>query len=69
VFSACFNALNTYSIVLVPPPNRQTLVSSGFVPQTYNSDELEAMGMYVLPHLLLLNVHVFLVATPWSSLK
>jgi hypothetical protein len=33
---------------VVPPPNRQKLASSGLVPQTYDFDDLEAMGMYVL---------------------
>jgi breast cancer 2 susceptibility protein len=35
--------------VVAPPPNRQSLASSGFVPQSYDFDDLEAMGMYVYP--------------------
>jgi hypothetical protein len=38
----CFNNI---FVVLAQPPNRQTLASSGLVPQCYNFDDLEAMGM------------------------
>jgi hypothetical protein len=58
--------------VVAPPPNRQTLASSGFVPQSYDYDDLEVMGMYVyLAHDLLLdsNTELYSVETPQSFPK
>ena len=40
-------ALHAHFIVLAIPRNRQTLASSGLVPQCYDFDDLEAMGMCV----------------------
>jgi len=58
--------------MVAPPPNRQTLASSGLVPQSYDFDDLETMGMYVylVPDLLLeSNTELHPVETPPSFPK